>query len=223
MTSAPAPAPIAPAAPVAASANPAFAKVASDERVARAAAGVSARGMTAEIVADGAAAKARVIALLPSGATVFTSQSDTLTTIGLAAEINDSGRFDAIRPKIMKLDRVTQRREIKKLAATPDFVVGSAAAVTEDGEIMVASGSGSQIGHFTYEADKVILVIGAQKIVRDAAEGLRRIEEYSLPLESERMQKLYGRPSSLNKILTIRRDNPPDRTTVIFVKERLGY
>ena len=60
-------------------------------------------------------------------------------------------------------------------------------------------------------------------IVRDAAEGLRRIEEHSLPRENERMQKLYGRPSSLNKILTIRRDNPPDRTTVILVKERLGF
>src|SRR6266478_1958577 len=100
------------AAPVAAFANPTFAELASDERVARAAAGVGARGMTAEIVADGAAAKARVLELLPAGAEVFTSLSETLTATGLAAEINDSGRYNAIRPKLAKLDRVTQKREM---------------------------------------------------------------------------------------------------------------
>ena len=158
-----------------------------------------------------------------ASAEVFTSLSETLAETGLAAEINDSGRYDAIRPKLARLDRTTQRREMKKLAAAPDFVVGSVAAITEDGEIMVASGSGSQLGHYSYEAGKVILVAGTQKIVRDAAEGLRRIEEYSLPLENERMVKAFGYPSSLAKILTIRRDFPAGRTTLILVREKLGF
>ena len=202
--------------------NLAFAELASDERIAQTLAALGPRGFTAEVVENGAAARARVLELLPLGAEVFTSLSETLVQIGLAADINESGRYNAIRPKLSKLDRTTQRREMKKLAATPDFVVGSVAAITEDGQIMVASGSGSQIGHYTYEADKVILVAGVQKIVRDAAEGLRRIEEYSLPLENERMHKAYGFPSSLAKILTIRRDNA-GRTTLILVKERLGF
>ena len=62
-----------------------------------------------------------------------------------------------------------------------------------------------------------------QKIVRDSAEGLRRIEEYSLPLENQRMVKAFGYPSSLSKILTIRRDGPAGRTTLILVKEKLGF
>ena len=154
---------------------------------------------------------------------MFTSLSEMLAETGLAAEINDSGRYDAIRPKLARLDRTTQRREMKKLAAAPDFVVGSVAAITEDGEIMVASGSGSQLGHYSYEAGKVILVARVQKIFRDAAEGLRRIEEYSLPLEDERMRKAFGYPSSLVKILTIRRDFPAGRTTLILVREKLGF
>jgi acyl-CoA hydrolase len=202
--------------------NLTFAKLASDERIARTLAALGPRGFSAEVVENGVAARARVLELLPLGAEVFTSLSETLAEIGLAADINESGRYKAIRPKLAKLDRTTQRREMKKLAATPDFVVGSVAAITEDGQIMVASGSGSQIGHYTYEADKVILVAGVQKIVRDAAEGLRRIEEYSLPLENERMRKAYGYPSSLAKILTIRRDTA-GRTTLILVKEKLGF
>jgi acyl-CoA hydrolase len=202
--------------------NLTFAKLASDERIARTLAALGPRGFSAEVVENGVAARARVLELLPLGAEVFTSLSETLAETGLAADINESGRYNAIRPKLAKLDRTTQRREMKKLAATPDFVVGSVAAITEDGQIMVASGSGSQIGHYTYEADKVILVAGVQKIVRDAAEGLRRIEEYSLPLENERMRKAYGYPSSLAKILTIRRDTA-GRTTLILVKEKLGF
>jgi acyl-CoA hydrolase len=203
--------------------NLAFAELASDERIARTVGALGPRGITAEVVENGAAARARVLELLPLGAEVFTSLSETLAETGLAAEINDSGRYDAIRPKLARLDRTTQRREMKKLAAAPDFVVGSVAAITEDGEIMVASGSGSQLGHYSYEAGKVILVAGVQKIVRDAAEGLRRIEEYSLPLENERMVKAFGYPSSLSKILTIRRAYPTGRTTLILVKERLGF
>jgi len=203
--------------------NLAFAELASDERIARTVAGLGPRGVTAEVVENGAAARARVLELLPLGAEVFTSLSETLAETGLAAEINDSGRYDAIRPKLARLDRTTQRREMKKLAAAPDFVVGSVAAITEDGQLMVASGSGSQLGHYSYEAGKVILVAGTQKIVRDAAEGLRRIEEYSLPLENERMRKAFGYPSSLAKILTIRRDFPAGRTTLILVKEKLGF
>src|SRR2546430_2040090 len=188
--------------------NPAFATLASDESIARTMAALAPRGVTTEVLENAAAARARVLELLPPGAEVFTSLSETLAQTGLAAEINESGRYEAMRPKLAKLDRVTQHREMKKLAAAPDFVVGSVAAITEGGEIMVASGSGSQIGHYAFEAGKVILVAGTQKIVRDAAAGLRRIEEYSLPLENARMMKAVGRPSALMKILTLRGDYP---------------
>ena len=203
--------------------NPAFATLASDEVIARTIAALGPRGINAEVVADGAAAKARVLELLPPGAEVFTSLSETITLTGLAFEINESGRYDAMRPKLAKLDRVTQHREIRKLVAAPDFVVGSVAAITEDGQIMVASGSGSQIGHYAFEAGKVILVAGTQKIVRDAAQGPRRIEEYSLPLENARLMNAIGRPSALMKILTVRGDYPAGRTTVILVREKLGF
>lgn len=98
----------------------------------------------------------------------------------------------------------------------------SAHAVTMDGEVIVGSGSGSQLGAYAYAAGHVILVVGHQKLVRDVPEGLRRLREYSLPREFGRMQGL-GRPGTLlAKTLIIDRE-PTSRVTVILVPETLGF
>jgi hypothetical protein len=76
---------------------------------------------------------------------------------------------------------------MRKLGAAPDYVIGSAHAVTDAGEIIVGSGSGSQLGAYAFAGGHVILVIGHQKLVRDLDEGLRRVREYSLPREHARM------------------------------------
>lgn len=72
-------------------------------------------------------------------------------------------------------------------------------------------------------AGHVILVIGDQKIVSDVAAGIRRIWEYSLPLEDWRAREVYGLPSGFNNILIINRSVPGPRITVILVRERLGF
>jgi hypothetical protein len=101
-------------------------------------------------------------------------------------------------------------------------MLGSAHAVTEAGEIIVGSGSGSQLGAYAYAAGHVILVVGHQKIVRDVEEGLRRLREYSLPREYARMQGL-GRPgSALGKTLILHQEHS-GRTQVILVPETLGH
>ena len=72
-------------------------------------------------------------------------------------------------------------------------------------------------------ADRVILVIRAQKIVPDVATGMRRIYEYCYPLEDARARRAYGVPSGVNNILIINKTVTPGRVTVIIVKERLGF
>ncbi len=203
--------------------DPVFGELASDARLATAVAALQANAFDVLVVDTAAEARAKVLERVPPGAEVFTSLSRTLELTGIAAELNESGRYDAIRPKIARLDRATQGREIRKLAAAPDYVVGSVHAVTEDGQVLVASGSGSQIGHYAYEAGKVIWVVGTQKVVRDLADGLARIEQYSLPLENQRMLDAVGRPSVLAKVLIMKKGYPQDRITLIFVRENIGF
>jgi CheY-like chemotaxis protein len=199
-----------------------FAQPASEEQVARAVTALQANGIHVLVVEDRVAALEALLSLLPAGAEVFTAASQTLEALGAVAEINQSGRFDAIRPKLMKLDRQTQMREMRKLAASPDYVVGSVHAITEQGQVLVASGGGSQLASYVYGAGHVLWVAGTQKIVADLNEALRRIEEHSLPLEDARMRQTRGVGSQVGKIMIFNRE-PAGRTTLILVREALGF
>jgi acyl-CoA hydrolase len=181
-----------------------------------------ARGFQAQIADSGEHAKELVLAALPEGAEVHTALSETLSELGITAEIEESGRYDSVRQKLKALDRETQGREMRKLGAAPDYEVGSVHAVTDDGRLVVGSGSGSQLGAYAYAAGKVILVVGHQKLVRDVEEGLRRVREYSLPREFARMQTVGYPGSLLAKILLIENE-PSGRITVILVPEKLGF
>jgi LUD domain len=200
-----------------------FANLASEEKVQRTANALEANGIHTLVAANGEEAKRLFFELLPEGAEVFLGASVTLEKLGIKAEVDKPGRFDALRPKMMAMNRETQGKEIRKLGASPDFAAGSVQAITEDGHVLIASNTGSQLGPYAYGAGKVIWVAGSQKIVKDINEGLRRIEEYCLPLENEHMQQLYKIGTHLNKIMIVNGELRPGRTTMIIVKEKLGF
>jgi hypothetical protein len=168
-------------------------------------------------------AKQHVLELIPDGAEVFTATSATVQAVGIADEINESGRYDAIRKKFMSMDRATHGAEMRKMGAGPDYVIGSVHAVTENGDVLTASFGGSQLSSYAHGAGKVIWVVSTNKIVKDLDEGFRRIAEHSLPLESERLHKIFGRHSEIGKILIVRKEPVPGRITLVFVKEALGF
>jgi hypothetical protein len=203
--------------------NKEFTRIASDEQIERAARALEANNVHTIVVDSAAEARKRVLELLPEGAEVYANISKTLETLGLTAEIDKSGRYDAVRPKVLALDRKTQADEIRVLRARPAIIVGSVHAVTEEGQVLTASFGGSQLGPYASGAGKVIWVIGAQKIVKDLNEGFRRIEEYSYPLEDARLRAALGVPSAIGKVLIFNREPRPGRTTAIIVKEELGY
>lgn len=200
-----------------------FSELASDERIASAAAALEGNGIHALVVASGPEARSLVGSLLVAGAEVYNNTSRTLEAIGVADDIERSGRYQPLRLRLYQMDREMQRREMRTLAASPEYVVGSAHAVTEGGSLLIASASGSQLGPLVSGAEHVILVIGGQKIVPDLDTGLRRIHEYCFPLEDERARRMYGLPSGVNNILIINRVVARGRVTAVLVKERLGF
>ncbi len=200
-----------------------YTRLASDERIAKTVRALESHGIGTAVFATGAEARNHVLNLIPSGAEVYASRSRTLEAIGLAEDIDHSTRFPSVRAQLLALDHVTQRREMRKLAASPDVLVGSVHAITEQGEIMIASATGSQLAPGASGAGKVIWVVGAQKLVHSLEDGLRRVQEYCLPLESERAQKAYGRPSAINKLLIINGEEDAGRMVVVLVKQQLGF
>ncbi|HEX9039029.1 MAG TPA: LUD domain-containing protein [Ktedonobacterales bacterium] len=199
-----------------------FAQIVTDEEIERAARALEANGIRALVVETGADAKRALLDLLPEGAQVHSGSSRTLEDIGVLDEIQESGRFEAVRPRLRAMDRETQGDEIRRLGASPDIMLGSVHALTEQGELIIASGSGSQLGPYVSGAGKVIWVIGAQKIVRDLDEGLRRVREHVFPLEDARLRQTMGYGSRLAKLLILNAERP-GRATAIIVKEPLGF
>jgi hypothetical protein len=200
---------------------------ASKEVIERTLKALAANGIQAVLAPNAAEARKQVLAMLPAGAEVFSETSITLETIGLAREINEPGRYDSLRNRLNAMDPKTQEREMRKLGAAPDFAIGSVHAVTEGGTLLIASNTGSQLPAYVYAAGKVIWVVGAQKIVKDMDEGLRRIREYVLGLESARARKAYGLPDSwssfYSKILLFNREVNPGRAHLVLVNEALGF
>src|SRR6266545_5067286 len=129
------------------------------------------RNIAVLVVDDGAAASKLVLEQLPDRAEVHSAKSKTLQDAGIFDAIHDPSRYDALRPRIFKMDRQTHAREIRKLIAGPDFMLGSVNAVTQEGVLVAASASASQLGPYASTAGKVILVVGSQKIVPDPATG----------------------------------------------------
>lgn len=200
----------------------AYDTAASHENMNKTAEALKKNGFNVIIAKDGKDAKAHVIKLIPKNSEVMPMTSVTLDTLGISKEINESGNYKSARSKLY--DKETPAKEKKKLGCIPDVTIGSVHAVTHEGHLLIASNTGSQLPAYAYGAEKVIWVVGTQKIVKNTDDGLKRIYEHSLPLESERAKKAYGVPgSSVNKVLIVNKEVVPERITIILVPEVLGF
>jgi hypothetical protein len=192
------------------------------DRVEQVAAALRAHKIEAIVVDSGEEARRVVLGMIPEGAEVHSGKSKTLEDIGLYADIVESGRYDALRPRYFAMDRKTQGREIRKLIAAPDFMLGSVAAVTEAGVLVSASATGSQLGPYVSGAGRVILVVGSQKIVPDLEAALRRMDEIVTPWEKARVRERLGVDTGLEKLLVVYGEWNAGRTTVVLVREPVG-
>jgi len=181
------------------------------------------------VVENGEEAKKKFYELVPEKSAVFTNTSTTFDQLGLTEEINNSGKFISLKNEVVKLAKEKPDDGIlrKQVGSAMPYAVGSVHAITADGHVVIASGSGSQIPGYAYGADHVVWIASANKLVGDVTEGLKRIYEYILPLEDARMKKVYGPESgsSPRKILiyNAESDYAKDRTKLIIVKEVLGF
>lgn len=199
-----------------------FAVPASEDQLLRAADALTARNFTTHVVDSAADARILLRGLLPKDKEIFTANGETLRLSGIADDINESGEFRSVRKRLGDL---TDIRAQIAAGAAPEVVVGSVHAVTEDGIMLAASASGSQLGPYGAGAEKAFWVVGAQKIVPDFETGLRRLRNYSLPREADRIWAVTngGFQSFIGKILIMEREFDPQRATVILVREPIGF
>lgn len=198
----------------------------SSEEVNIAADALKANGFVVYVVDNAEKAKAQALELIPQGSEVMTMTSKTLDEIDLTKELNESGKYNSVRAQMNTMDRATQKKEMSKVGGVHDFTVVSVHAVTQDGKLIWASNTGSQIPAIAYGSDKVIVVASTKKIVKDLQDGLKRIYETVLPQENVRVQAAYGMPeSNVRELFILNNVSPmmPGRVQVILVNEKLGF
>jgi hypothetical protein len=199
-----------------------FTTLPDDQTLAATVVALEEHGSSVEVVDDFDDAREAVLARIPEGASVMTNTSVTLEDSGIADAINDGGRYDSARNRMLALDYATQLPQMKAIAGQADYALGSVHAITRDGALVIASASGSQLAAYAWGAANVIFVVGAQKIVPDVEAAHERIREHSLKLEDARAYAAYGQNSFVGKILEIHQELP-GRIHVVLIRQPVGY
>jgi acyl-CoA hydrolase len=152
----------------------------------------------------------------------MTNTSVTLAGTGITDAINDSGRYDWARNRMMALDFATQAQEMKVIGGQPDYALGSVHAVTRDGTLVIATASGSQLASYAWGAASVIFVVGAQKLARTLEAAHQRVYQHSRKLEDARAMAAYGQHSADGKIIEIHQELP-GRIHIVLIRQQVGF
>lgn len=200
--------------------------LASKESLAKTEAALASHNFVSETVATKEEALARIKALIPAGASVMNGASRTLEQIGYKDLLKEGNHgWNDLHAGITAENDDAKRAQLRRESVTSDFYLGSAHAVTENGELFFASNSGSQLPHLAYTSPNIILVVGTHKIVPDLATAADRLAAHIIPLEDVRMKEALGYGTAHHKTLILNSENPALGRTVrvIFVEEVLGF
>ncbi len=184
------------------------------------------RGIEVIVVENGADALAKIKDFIPAGASVNNGSSTTLRQIGFIDYLKDNQHgWNNLHEAIILEKDPEKQAALRKEAVFSDYYLGSVHAVTQTGELIIASASGSQLPHIVFTSQNLIFVVGIQKITPTYDDAIKRIREYVVPLEDVRMKEAGMGGTVLSKILTI--ENEPSfmgrKVRLIFVKEQLGF
>jgi hypothetical protein len=175
---------------------------------------------------NGTEALSKIKELIPKNASVMNGASVTLEQIGFVDYLK-SGKhgWDNLHEKILLEKDKAKQSVLRKQSVLSDYYLGSVHALTEKGEFIIGSNTGSQLPHIVFTSPNLIFVVSTKKIVPNFQEGIKRLEEYVIPLEDKHMQQKYGVHTSLNKIVTFKNENPMlgRKICMILVKEDLGF
>ena len=183
------------------------------------------RGIKVEFINTKEDALKRLKELIPKNSEVMIGGSTTLEQIGFVNLLKSKNHpWVNLKDKILAEKDKNKQNELRRLSVTSQYFIGSVHAVSQTGEVLVASASGSQIPSYAFSSDNVIWVVGTHKITKNLKDAFDRVRNYALPLEDKRMKSIGYSGSTIGKLLIFEREIMPNRKiTLIFVNEKLGF
>lgn len=141
--------------------------------------------MQVYFVADAAEAKAKVLSLIPEGATVANGGSMTLVDTGILDAVK-SGSYRYLDRNLQGLSEKEKSMRLGEIM-TCDYFLSSSNAITENGELYNVDGTSNRVNALLYGPKNVIIVAGVNKIVPDLASAVRRVKEIAAPKNCRRL------------------------------------
>jgi len=143
------------------------------------------RRMAGSYAATAAQAKEEIIAMIPPGATVFRCGSMTAVGIGLweaIADLPEVKLIDPYRPELSPEEGLELRRQ----GLTADVMLAGSNAITLDGQLVNLDGMGNRVAAMAFGPQKVILVVGMNKVAPDLETAVARVKHYAAPVNNIR-------------------------------------
>lgn len=203
-----------------------YEKLADTAGVEKTIAALKANNFNAEVVKTGAEALAKIKELIPQGASVMNGASTTLQQIGFIDYLKDAAHgWNNLHANIIAETDKDKQALLRKQSVISDYYLGSVHALSETGELVIASNTGSQMPHLVFTSPNLILVVSTKKIMPTTADALKRLETHVIPQEDARMQKAYGFGTTYAKTLILHKENPMmgRKVFVLLVEENLGF
>ena len=174
----------------------------------------------------------KVSELIEDGSSVTWGGSMTIRDMGLPKALKERGTL-----KVMDRDEVTDREEVVKIyekAFTADVYLSSANAISEDGVIVNIDGNGNRVAAITWGPEKVIFIIGMNKVAQTVEAALARARSTAAPINSARFDiktpcqtdgvcHNCNSPESICNYVHFLRNSPRGKHVVVLVGESLGY
>jgi L-lactate utilization protein LutB len=167
---------------------------------------------------------------IKSGMTVGLGGSVSVQEIGLLDYLlnkKDITVFNQYEDGISMDENIHRRRQ----GLVSDIFVTSTNAITKDGKLVNADGSGNRVAAFSYGPKNVLVIVGINKIVEDVEAGFKRVMEVAAVKNIDRInnkaiemgkEPKYNLDNIANKFSWVKADDK-DRIIIILVDEELGY
>lgn len=202
-----------------------YTKIASDSIIKKVVEALKERNIHAIVVNTKEEALEEIKKLIPKGASVMNGSSATLNEIGFVDYLKEGQHgWDNVHENILNEKDKAKKSRLRKESVLADYFLGSVHAITEVGQLIIASASGSQMPSYAFTSDNVIWVAGTQKIVPTLDVALARIRDHVVPLEDARVKNIGYPGTTWARTLIIENEIMPNRhLTMILVKEKLGF
>ena len=195
-----------------------------DETIGETITNLEANGFEVVVVDSAEDALETIQSHIPANVSVMNGHSTTLEEIGFTEYLSEGDHgWENLSEEIWSIDDDAERQAARRESQTADYFLGGINAIARTGEMVAADRSGSRIGAYPFAAGNVVIVTGVNKIVDSLDAALDRLESVAYPLENERAKEAYGVESAIAKQLIFRQELEEGRTTVVLIREQLGY